>query len=132
MESDDSADELSVSPSAVLRTNGARLNIGARARSRSRDRSPGSEASDRGRAPSPPLNRRGIRGSPPGSPPRRPTVEPEVEPVDRGNNKFRHFVFTWNNYPVNAGDLLTALGSSFLCYQPERGANGTKHLQGKN
>lgn len=46
------------------------------------------------------------------------------------NQKIRHFVFTWNNYPADAAAQLTGLGAAYLAYQPERGANGTPHLQG--
>lgn len=42
----------------------------------------------------------------------------------------RHFVFTWNNYPAEHRARLEALKPSFLLYQGEIGANGTKHLQG--
>lgn len=47
------------------------------------------------------------------------------------SNKARHFVFTWNNYPVNGPQQLSALGAAYLAYQPESGAGtGTKHIQG--
>jgi hypothetical protein len=48
--------------------------------------------------------------------------------------KRRHYVFTWNNYTGDNILALTALGATpsctYLAYQPERGENGTRHLQG--
>ena len=58
-----------------------------------------------------------------------PAPDGGSEPI-ADNAKFRHFVFTWNNYPVDAKQQLSKLGSTYFCYQPERGVEGTRHLQG--
>lgn len=47
------------------------------------------------------------------------------------SERFRNFVFTWNNYPSNHEEVLRKFHEiSFIVYQPERGDNGTDHLQG--
>jgi len=49
-------------------------------------------------------------------------------------SRFRHYVFTLNNYtPENVESINTLVArgkAKHLCYQPEIGEQGTKHLQG--
>lgn len=50
-----------------------------------------------------------------------------------GNCKYRCWCFTLNNYlhPLQTNHLLQRRDDvTYLCFQPERGANGTRHLQG--
>lgn len=51
-------------------------------------------------------------------------------PVDTGNSKFRHWVFTWNNYPEDWQEILRRGNVTYICAQGEIGASGTRHLQG--
>ena len=47
--------------------------------------------------------------------------------------KHRRWVFTYNNYPDNARAIIETILAPeclYVCYQPERGASGTPHLQG--
>ena len=113
-------------PSQLVARSGA-------SRSRSRSSSP-VDRRQRARSRSPELpaivaDRQGLARNSPGG--YADATEFPDAPVDRSNSKFRHYVFTWNNYPVDAPELLTAIGAEYLAYQPERGASGTPHLQGQ-
>jgi len=54
---------------------------------------------------------------------------PEQAP-GRVQGKYRHYCFTWNNYPADAQAQLAGLSAQYVAFQPERGAEGTRHLQG--
>jgi len=130
--SNDSADDATVTLSQYvariesLAGGDRRIERELRGRSRSRERIVRSGVRSGGSSPSSSPERLRVREPPPR------VVELPAVPVDTGNGKFRHYCFTWNNYPVNAAELLTAVGATYLCYQPERGtAGGTRHLQGK-
>ena len=45
-------------------------------------------------------------------------------------SKSRHWVFTCNNYTSEHLELLRGLECRYICWQPERGLEGTPHLQG--
>lgn len=63
--------------------------------------------------------------------PRRPGRRPRVR--DEATGKFRYWVFTLNNYTdAERASIARTLAPEciYVCYQPEIGENGTKHLQG--
>lgn len=59
-----------------------------------------------------------------------PAARVEPLPVDRGNSKFRHWCFTYNNWQPGFEALLRAGNPVYYLCQAEIGANGTRHLQG--
>ena len=138
MPDSDDSDNDSVSLLGIIRANPLENVGGGGERGRSRSRLSGDGERHRSPAQSPSPERQRVRRSPsrpveredgPAIP--AAAVPAGAEPaVDRGNFKGRHFVFTWNNYPVDAPQRLSAMGSTFLAYQPERGESGTRHLQG--
>ena len=57
-------------------------------------------------------------------------IEPNVVPIaERTSGKFRHFCFTINNWVEADRPLLDGLAAKYICYQPEVGESGTRHLQ---
>ena len=51
------------------------------------------------------------------------------EAGEAGTQK-RHWCFTLNNYTPEDIDIVRNVVCKFICYQPERGESGTRHLQG--
>jgi len=49
---------------------------------------------------------------------------------ERSNSKHRGWIFTFNNPPPEAREFLLSYSCRYICFQLEKGENGTPHFQG--
>jgi len=59
-----------------------------------------------------------------------PAARVDAVPIDGGNNRFRHWCFTINNWEPGFEEILRRSNPAYYCCQAEIGENGTEHIQG--